>query len=168
MSRLLGAVLVASLIAIAGPGAAAKAPTKKSLVKKESIVDRPPPEAAPMTAFIAAWEDNNPDALSQLFEPEGKLIVPAGTEVGGRDTIRAYYSVAFQSGYFGSKAGARVVRVTKVDNSLALLEGVMSIRGAKLPDGGARRPETRRFSALVRGKPNAYRLVALSETPLTQ
>ena len=161
MTRFFSAAITVSLMAVCMPVMAAK-PARTANAGKTI------PEVKAMTAFVAAWDRASPEALSQLFEEEGKLVIPGGTEIGGRETIKSFYAVTFQSGYKGSKAGARVLRVTRLGNSLALVEGAWSIRGAKRPNGAARPPETGRFSALVREAGNDYRLVALSEMSLAQ
>ena len=151
-------------VALMGAGTASTA----AVTQRRASNSISAPEASAMTAFVAAWSQSNAEALSLLFERDGKLIIPTGVEIGGRDTIRDFYAVVFRSGYRGSVSRANVVRVTRISDSLSLVEGTWNIRGAKRPNGSARPPEAGRFSAVVREGSNGYRLVALSETPLAQ
>jgi len=125
-------------------------------------------EADAISAFVKAWDAADSTSLAQLFELDGRLVIPTGHENSGRDAIRAFYSGVFKSGYRGSSGGAKVTRITKLSDTLSLVEGEWSIRNAKQADGSPRPSEAGQFSAILRANPGGWRLAVLREMTLAE
>ena len=120
-------------------------------------------EGAIIAAFVGAWDNADAAALAQLFEPDGRLVIPTGAESIGREAIGAFYSAVFERGYRGSKGSATIGRVTKLTDTVSLVEGEWRITNAKKSDGTPRASESGQFSAVIRSGAGGWRLVVLRE-----
>lgn len=123
-------------------------------------------EATAISAFVKAWDAADSASLAQLFEPDGRLVIPTGSDSSGREAIHAFYSAVFERGYRGSKSGATISRVTKLTSRLSLIEGDWSIRDAKQADGSPRAPESGQFSTIVRADADGWHIIVLREMTL--
>jgi len=121
-----------------------------------------------ISKFTRAWDAADAKALGQLFEADGRLVIPDGMELTGRDAIAAFYASAFERGYRGSKGRGEVMRVTQLTPQLAIIEGEWSIDGAKSPDGSQRERESGQFSAVIRKSDGTWRIIVLREMQLAR
>jgi len=96
------------------------------------------PEGAVLTAplrFRASWDDNNADAIADLFVENGSLLI-GDEQLKGREQIREYMAAAFAGGLKGSKLVETPVeiRLLTEDTAVAITEGGMVSDGGTEPD----------------------------------
>ncbi len=115
------------------------------------------------TAYVAAWERSDANALAAFFTEDGDLIIPTGLAVHGRGAIEGFYRQVFQSGYAGSKASFELQQLRVIDGKTALIDFTWSIAGGHDADGAVRPVECGISTAVAVKTAKGWRVAALRE-----
>lgn len=86
--------------------------------------------------LVAAWAAHDAEAFSQLFMPDGTMILP-GVYVKGRDAIRKYMEEGYANKYKGTSVGGSPLDIKPLGtDAVALLTvgGVMAPGETKYSD----------------------------------
>lgn len=86
--------------------------------------------------LVAAWAAHDAEAFSQLFAPDGTMILP-GVYVKGRDAIRKYMEDGYANQYKGTTVGGSPLDIKPLGtDAVALLTvgGVMAPGETKYSD----------------------------------
>jgi uncharacterized protein (TIGR02246 family) len=114
-----------------------------------------------ITNVLDAWRRADARAIAAQYEPDGDFVSPGEDHAVGRNAIEAFYKAAFEHGYAGSGATAKIVHTRAISGSLALVDGSWTID----PTAASKitRPESGHFVALVRLHGSRWWIVALRE-----
>ena len=114
-----------------------------------------------ITTVLSAWREADARAIAAQYEPDGDFVSPADDHAVGRGAIEAFYKAAFEHGYAGSGATAKISHTRGVAANLALVDGSWTIDPT--PTSKITRPESGHFVALVHWHGNRWWIVALRE-----
>ncbi len=115
-----------------------------------------------LNAVVTAWDRSDAKSIASVYANDGDLIVPDGVVLRGKATIEAFYVSAFQRGYGGTTAGAKIIRAHAIGASAYVADGTWSIEGIKHP-GAADSREAGIFTAFFVREKGQWRLHALRE-----
>ena len=71
--------------------------------------------------LVAAWADNDAEAVASVFTDDGILILPGDVYKKGREEIRAFMQAAYAGPFKGSRVTGRPVDVRFAAEDVALL-----------------------------------------------
>lgn len=115
---------------------------------------------------LSAWRHADAHAIAAQYEPDGDFISPTGDHATGRPAIEAFYEAAFNAGYAGSGATAKVLHARRIGAQLALIDGSWSIDPT--PVSRITGPESGLFAVLLHRQGGRWRIVALREQTSAQ
>ncbi|HEY0636232.1 MAG TPA: SgcJ/EcaC family oxidoreductase [Pseudonocardiaceae bacterium] len=97
-------------------------------------------EAAVYTAPLrvrAAWDNNDADALADVFIDNGSLL-DGDEQLNGREAIRAYMTEAFRTHHKGTKVIDQPLEIRKISQDVAIAIS----DGGIVPEGATEIPPT--------------------------
>jgi uncharacterized protein (TIGR02246 family) len=145
-------VVMASLLGLAQGRAETSVPESASLEGQAGAV---------IADVIGAWRRSDAHAIAGRYEPDGDFVSPTGDHAAGRQSIEAFYRVAFEAGYAQSDATATILHVRDLSAAYAIIDGSWTI----LPTKASRitQSESGLFVAMLHQHDGRWWIVALRE-----
>ena len=101
------------------------------------------------TAYDAAWDAGDLQALTAPFTPDATIVDPFGGVSAGRAEIERLLGTLLAGSGRGSTHAGRILGVRFVTGDVALADGEAVIEGLKAPDGGVLPPVVHRFTDVL-------------------
>ncbi|WP_420454857.1 YybH family protein [Rubrivirga sp.] len=117
------------------------------------------------TAFAAAWQARDPDALADLFEPDAEFVNVVGLWWHGRAAIRKAHAYGLAVLFRDSALTVVRTRERALSETVTVVHALFRLTGQS-PVGGVDRPGDRRtvFSFVMRRGADGWRCASAHNT----
>lgn len=122
------------------------------------------PEDFP-TAFAEAWNQRDPDAIAELFDPDAEFVNVTGLWWHNREAIRRAHAYGLARIFGESTLSAHAIRVKYLAPAIAVVHARMRLTGQS-PIGSVSRPGARAtvFSFVVHETAEGWRCASAQNT----
>ena len=122
------------------------------------------PERMP-EAFVAAWNDRDPERIGALFDKDAEFVNVTGLWWHDRAAIEQAHAYGLKRIFDQSTLSLLEVQVKRLSDDIAVVHAKMELRGQSAA-AGVKAPRTRRtiFSFVVHETPDGWRCASAQNT----